>query len=875
MRLAHLELQNFRSFQHTKLHLEADGLIGVRGANGAGKSSLFEGVEFALYGKRHSGPPVRRTGARRDEPFNVALKFYFEDHLIEVERNEDTASFIVDGREMANSLSAATHAAVRQLGLTREQFIATFYARQKEIQAFAKPNRRRENIERLLGLTQVRLAAGNARKDAAAQATVVSALAEDLEDVAEAKRLLAERRERAKALAPPAEQARFERDSLAAERDAAWDALTTAQEQAKAGQAAQAEARVAAEREQVIRKQVEELETATSEAAQASTQLAALAPLASQCAERRARVAELDLREQAYAQYLAAREARADAQRRQANLTDQLDDLPPPTPGSVELAASLDESRSQLDQTRAQLVDSTEAEREIGERLRLAKEAATLIKRVAELDQLLDTLPELESEEQQAQERQFALEGQRVELERALNAEREHRAEVERDGPDARCIRCRRHYGDRYDEILTEFTKLIADLEKQHAQVLRDLSGSRETLAGIREQMGELRRLEGERASLRIPGQAPENAEALAEKLLEAKTLSDRLRNEIEAHIARESSLQETLKQAHKRESERQGLIDAIAQARAEEDAYKQQLAGITVDSYDETEHEDMRAQLLEAEDAEQRCSALRTRAQQLELMQRRHAAALEELHAATKRSEQAQELAAGYERSADALEQAKQHLRAMDEQMRVAEAKVLEAEQRAISESKDVEAAEEAVKRALAQRRRLRTAQRESRYLDAVAKLLDEYASHAQRRALPTLEKDAAQLLTRLSGGLYNDVRLDEKAALQIYDDGEHRSLERFSGGEQDLSHLCLRLALSRTFARQRGTDAGLIILDEVFGSQDLDRRRALLDQLRDLDKEFAQVFIVSHFDDVVAVCDLQINVERVNGVSEAKAVS
>ena len=90
--------------------------------------------------------------------------------------------------------------------------------------------------------------------------------------------------------------------------------------------------------------------------------------------------------------------------------------------------------------------------------------------------------------------------------------------------------------------------------------------------------------------------------------------------------------------------------------------------------------------------------------------------------------------------------------------------------------------------------------------------------------------------------------------------DDGGPRPLRRFSGGEQDLANLCLRLALSRTLAERQTADPRLIILDEVFGSQDVDRRQLLLEHLRELERVFSQVFIVSHFDDVADACDVQV---------------
>jgi exonuclease SbcC len=78
----------------------------------------------------------------------------------------------------------------------------------------------------------------------------------------------------------------------------------------------------------------------------------------------------------------------------------------------------------------------------------------------------------------------------------------------------------------------------------------------------------------------------------------------------------------------------------------------------------------------------------------------------------------------------------------------------------------------------------------------------------------------------------------------------------------------------LSRTFASQRGADPGLIILDEVFGSQDVDRRQALLEHFRQLETVFGQVFIVSHFDDVANACDTQVHVTRAGKISRAEIV-
>src|SRR5439155_3494162 len=123
---------------------------------------------------------------------------------------------------------------------------------------------------------------------------------------------------------------------------------------------------------------------------------------------------------------------------------------------------------------------------------------------------------------------------------------------------------------------------------------------------------------------------------------------------------------------------------------------------------------------------------------------------------------------------------------------------------------------------------------------------------------ARPQLEQETALLLGQTTRGRYGSVQLSDAYHLEIIDGRRAHPLRRFSGGEQDLAALCLRLALSRMLARQRGAETGFVLLDEVFGSQDPERRRALLEQLHAIaESEFRQVFVISHTGDVTAHCD------------------
>ncbi|MGH2782049.1 MAG: AAA family ATPase, partial [Thermoleophilaceae bacterium] len=190
MKLLRLQGENFRSFAEIDLDLNVDGLIAVLGPNGAGKSSLFGAVEWALFGgKRGSGAlPARRDGCG-DAKCWVELEFESAGRIYRVRRIDRKKATLVDvesGREIANTLTDTSRQAAAVLGLTQDMFCGTFYARQREVQALAesaKVSERREQLERLLGIEHLRLAADLARRDAHEQKLLYEALAAEAPDL--------------------------------------------------------------------------------------------------------------------------------------------------------------------------------------------------------------------------------------------------------------------------------------------------------------------------------------------------------------------------------------------------------------------------------------------------------------------------------------------------------------------------------------------------------------------------------------------------------------------------------------------------------------------------------------------------------------------
>jgi exonuclease SbcC len=113
-----------------------------------------------------------------------------------------------------------------------------------------------------------------------------------------------------------------------------------------------------------------------------------------------------------------------------------------------------------------------------------------------------------------------------------------------------------------------------------------------------------------------------------------------------------------------------------------------------------------------------------------------------------------------------------------------------------------------------------------------------------------PDLSDLASGFLRDLTSGRYTDLELDESYCATVIEEGEAKPV--ISGGEEDVANLALRLAISQMIAERAGQPLSLLVLDEVFGSLDEERRAAVLDLLRNLADRFPQVILITHIESV-----------------------
>jgi len=160
----------------------------------------------------------------------------------------------------------------------------------------------------------------------------------------------------------------------------------------------------------------------------------------------------------------------------------------------------------------------------------------------------------------------------------------------------------------------------------------------------------------------------------------------------------------------------------------------------------------------------------------------------------------------------------------------------------------------------------------RTSRYHhEKLGSLLAEFRQDLIARIRPRLADLSSRLFADMTGGKYSFVELDPKYNLRVMDGGEFFGVERFSGGEKDLANLCLRLAISQALTESAGLDRSFVILDEVFGSQDNERKELIIDALGGLKHQFPQILLITHVEDIKDRIEDLIQVRPTgNGYSE-----
>lgn len=172
-----IRLRNFRAIKEANLEPLKNGITGIFGTNGAGKTTFLIGTLFALFGERPAGTTtagLRREGSTYDEECSVSVVIEHLDQTVEILRqlkgkaNSSELYIYVDGIEhTTTSIGQAEGWIRRRFGITADGFKTAFVVKQKELDSLvsAKPSERKSLIEKLAGIEDMNQAVKDVRKD--------------------------------------------------------------------------------------------------------------------------------------------------------------------------------------------------------------------------------------------------------------------------------------------------------------------------------------------------------------------------------------------------------------------------------------------------------------------------------------------------------------------------------------------------------------------------------------------------------------------------------------------------------------------------------------------------------------------------------------
>ncbi|MDP3974318.1 MAG: SMC family ATPase [Candidatus Daviesbacteria bacterium] len=148
---------------------------------------------------------------------------------------------------------------------------------------------------------------------------------------------------------------------------------------------------------------------------------------------------------------------------------------------------------------------------------------------------------------------------------------------------------------------------------------------------------------------------------------------------------------------------------------------------------------------------------------------------------------------------------------------------------------------------------------------------------------AIPEIEEEANKLLERLTEGRMK-VRFEtqretktkmesgEKGIIEtldiiISDEMGEREYELYSGGEAFRVNFAIRIALSKLLTRRVGARLQFLVIDEGFGTQDIEGRTKIVEVLDTIKNDFEKILVITHLEQLKE--EFPVRIEVIKGSS------
>lgn len=468
------------------------------------------------------------------------------------------------------------------------------------------------------------------------------------------------------------------------------------------------------------------------------------------------------------------------------------------------------------------------------------------------------------------------------------------RQNIEALGPDGECPVCTRRLGDEFSSVVKHFDMELQEAERRlqaalsrKAEAERDTEAIDQCRANLQEARNDLQqyreRLARLQEHLRQRESWLQEAQSLQKQIDDLSRQREQIASSYDAqeHERIRQQVEELQPVAQQAVAERQVWLerrgqwqrdmarvqDTVKQLRATLEQLQKTMQAAESEiqqlptGYDATLHDQLRREMADLQPVWDEALRLHSVAQRLSGLQARFDEGQDALQKAKEQLEQTHRKLQELSYDEEQYQQVMSQFAVCESALRDAETQVRVLQERVKQREEQVDVLEEQWQRVQEHLRELRELQYAVLRDETVRNWLRSFADLLNGEVVPELQERAGELLNLLTDGRYTQLKISEEFEFTLYD--EDRPKPIISGGEEDIVNLSLRLAMAEMICERSGQPLGLLVLDEVFGSLDTDRRENTLQLLRRLRDRFDQIIIISHIEEIQAGADRCLQVE------------
>ncbi len=917
MILKTLTLRNYRKYKNADVEFP-DGIIGIIGLNGVGKTTLIEAIGWVLFGHhaaRTTKELIKREGASANEACRVALEFELEGDGYKVVREMSgknlvpKASLIINGKLITNNAEEVTEVIEDRIGMDYPSFFTSVFARQKELNALSsmKAAERKKLVLRMLGIERIEKSIQAIREDKRGKEKLIEGIKAAILDKEGRKKIevlgneqneLEKVKGELQPIIKKIEAVKVVKEKEAGEAKEELENATRKYEQYMELSNKLGERRSDLEN---TRKRREEKEKELEALRDKKRRLGVIARKEEEYFKLKDKKEEMEGTREKYRrkkELMKSEEKTVEEIKRREERIRGLQEKKEVFRGIEDALESQRQAKEKMEELREKYQQKEELTRrkekalqEIGrreKRTNALREERKGFKDVEErLEEVRGRMEEVRRQKESLHSLLGALKSTLAQIKEDAKESLAKKKKIEDLGPEGECPMCERQLGTHYESLIRKLSDEISAKKSKFRSYYAEYKCKNEELAIQKRNenllVKENRELDKRVAKKRELDVKVENEERELNgwreelnriltdlKPFEAVEFDANAYKEV---ISKVNELEKRVREKKELEMEIEHEMRELEHWRKELEAIKNDLTPVIAVEFDENAYKDVISALKNLEVVYREIIGLKAEIGRIEEV-KNNVQVLSELESKivadiTALKRQIEELAfdkmayvemkARYERKKEELNEMK--------------LKLLKRENEFKNVCRDIERVLEEIKeqqRLLAEKEREET---EIVYLSLLERIMNDFKVYMVGMIRPMLSDYASDMLRRLTDGKYSKLELDENYDMFVYDEGRAYEINRFSGGEEDLANLCLRLAISAVVSERSAIQTNFIILDEIFGSQDALRKRNIITALNELSKKFRQIFLITHIEEVKDYMEYVLRVtEDEEGVSRVR---